>query len=508
MAEINLEGEGGVEDPVSPPPPQGFFSRRRITIFAIAIVILLGVGGALLALRYFQGPKTGVRGPADAAAVEKEEKAAKKKKKPKWQVLYDKLTPEQAASVLKELSDEDIRFKQVQTGKNVAISVDEDEAERAENLLAIKRLPAGGSKGYELLDQGQTLGVTEFDKRIRFLRALSGELEIAIMQMEMIETAKVQIVLPEQRLFAVTQPPVTASILIRRKHGTKIDDQIVFSIIQLIANAVENLQPENVSVIDTEGFVLSAGIFERMAAKEAGLLKEEKPAEEIKAEKLGQPVVPDFKKMKKWYEIKHTFEQELEDKAMRQLIGVLPVGSFKLAITADLGPVEDGEVLDVKRLATSIVVDNTNEAIFLDNLLKKQIFNTVASAIGYVKGRDTIQINKADFLTFTPDEQKRLNALKPHKSVWPKRLIKWGPWIAVPGLIITWLLLRIPSRSKRVAKAKKKEREEAAEERGFTDLQTPSIEISTTQVRNLAKQDPGAVAHVMEEWLTEAPTNA
>ena len=89
-----------------------------------------------------------------------------------------------------------------------------------------------------------------------------------------VETAKVQIVLPEQRLFAVTQPPVTASVLIRRVPDKELNDDIVFSVIQYIANAVENLQPENVSVIDTEGHVLSLGIFERMAARQAGLLEE------------------------------------------------------------------------------------------------------------------------------------------------------------------------------------------------------------------------------------------
>ena len=59
---------------------------------------------------------------------------------------------------------------------------------------------------------------------------------------DIIEASKVQIVLPEQRLFTVTQPPVTAAILIRLKRGTESTDEIVFSIMQMAANAVENLQ--------------------------------------------------------------------------------------------------------------------------------------------------------------------------------------------------------------------------------------------------------------------------
>ena len=131
--------------------------------------------------------------------------------------------------------------------------MDEDKFDDAKMLLAKKGLPSSGVSGYELLDNSQTLGVTEFDKRVRYIRALEGELEKAIMEFDVVDTARVRIVLPEQRLFAVTQPPVTTSILIRRTIGIDVNDDIVFAMIQLVANAVEGLQVENVSVVDTEG---------------------------------------------------------------------------------------------------------------------------------------------------------------------------------------------------------------------------------------------------------------
>ena len=90
---------------------------------------------------------------------------------------------------------------------------------------------------------------------------MSGELEQSIMEFDAIDTAQVEIVIPEPRLFAVTQPPVTASILIRKKINAMITDDLVFSIIQMTSNSVENLQPENISVVDTEGRLLSGGVF-------------------------------------------------------------------------------------------------------------------------------------------------------------------------------------------------------------------------------------------------------
>jgi hypothetical protein len=87
----------------------------------------------------------------------------------------------------------------------------------------------------------------------------------------------------------------------------------------------------------------------------------------------------------------------LAEKATTQLQGLLPEGAFKVAVSSDIGPIENGEIVDVRRLTVSIVVDQNNEQIYLDQDTKQQIFNTVGSAIGYVKGRDKINLSFGDF---------------------------------------------------------------------------------------------------------------
>ena len=410
--------------------------------------------------------------------------------------------------ILRELSFANILFQTGGSGKNRIINVEKDQLEEAKNLLAIRGLPETSKTGYQLLDDAATLGVTEFDKRIRFLRALSGELENAIMQMQMIETCKVQIVLPEQRLFAVTQPPVTASILIRKKNNEDITDDVVFSIIQLISNSVENLQQENVSVITTEGFVLSTGIFERIAARDAGELIDE-PGIEIEEIPptdnqltVGEPFIPELKDIKKWYAFKQRYEDILEEKANKQLIGIIPEDSFKVAITADLGHISDGENVDVRRLTTSIVVDNNNDDVFLDILMKKQIFNTVAGAIGYQRGRDTIQLNKADFSIY--DKKSAPQKTKGKAPFWITLL----KWLLYGTLIGTgaWGLFRYLKKRQRKPKEEIPAivNEEPDEERptDFEDLQNEIVrEKQEEKVINLATENPAIVATVMEEWI-------
>ena len=79
--------------------------------------------------------------------------------------------------------------------------------DEAKQILAIKGLPSGTVKGYEIFDEASNLGVTEFDKRIRLIRALSGEMEKSIMEFDVVDYAYVEIAVPETKLFAVTQRP-------------------------------------------------------------------------------------------------------------------------------------------------------------------------------------------------------------------------------------------------------------------------------------------------------------
>lgn len=516
MAEFELDDDDddlvdeGVDD-VEVPALRGVSpkrSRRGLIIGLVLGAVVLAVG-LVFGSRFLFSPKPLTPGLSSGAITSQElqaNKKKKKKKKIKYVKLYD-LTSEAVGDVLRELSFEGITFQTEQRGKNFTLSVDEDELEQARTLLAIKGLPAGGAKGYALLDNSQTLGVTEFDKRIRFIRALSGELEKAIIQFDMIENAKVQIVLPEQRLFSVTQPPVTASILIRRVYGAVITDDTVFGIIQLVANAVENLQQENVSVIDTEGKVLSNGLFERMALREAGITPppEKEYVKEAEVEKEivesisdvgGRPVEPNPEEIARWYNLKLKYEENLASKVRKQLVGVLPLGSFKVAVSSELGPLSSGEIVDIRRLSVSIVVDNSRDDLFLDQPLKTEIFNTVAAAIGYQRGRgDTIQLSTADFALLTQEERDKL-AQSP-KSILDYVLMGLG---GLAGLLVVFGVVRAWRRRR-----KKKSSGLNNNSRGETNFSELKEEVASerhiNELKTLADRDPNSIAKLLESWV-------
>jgi flagellar M-ring protein FliF len=82
-------------------------------------------------------------------------------------------------------------------------------------------------------------------------------LERTISHVEGVELAKVSLVIPEQRLFLAQQMPSTASVLLRLKPGVRLGPVQVKGIIHLVSKSVDGLQPENVTVVDTTGRILS-----------------------------------------------------------------------------------------------------------------------------------------------------------------------------------------------------------------------------------------------------------
>lgn len=378
----------------------GAIRQNRLYQFLIVFVI-----GAILAFYFFgnnQPPKPYYSNDASAvnappildASIVPKKSVSKKKKKVKYVDVYRQLEASQIASILRELSYKDIAYNLVQNGKQFDLQVDRNQVPEAKYLLAIKGLPASGATGYEIFDSASNLGVTEFDKRIRLVRALSGEMERAIMQFDVVDYAYVEIVIPEKRLFSSEQPPVTSSILIKRKSGVGIDDQTIYAIIQLVSNSVEGLLPKNISVVDTEGRVLSTGVISRVQKKEKN-----QTAPPVVVRGNGAAVIPQMDDVVQWFQVKLNYESALEQKAMRQLSGILPEGSYKVAVTVDLDSVSTTGVPNVRQIVTSIVVHDQYSSINLDQSSDTidQIKAVVAGSVGYVKDRDRVYINRGTF---------------------------------------------------------------------------------------------------------------
>ncbi|MDR1732625.1 MAG: flagellar M-ring protein FliF [Synergistaceae bacterium] len=176
-----------------------------------------------------------------------------------YEPLFTGLEVEDQSAIVTYLRENKIPYR-LDPAAN-AILLPRSEVYEVRLSLAQEGLPKGGSRGFEIFDESK-MGMSEFQQRISYLRALEGELQRTIAQIDAIDSSRVSIVIPEQRLFLEQQQPSTASVLVRQKPGAQLGPNQIKAIIHLVSRSVDGLQPENVTIIDTAGRNLSDMIAE------------------------------------------------------------------------------------------------------------------------------------------------------------------------------------------------------------------------------------------------------
>ncbi|NLV16988.1 MAG: flagellar M-ring protein FliF [Syntrophomonadaceae bacterium] len=175
-----------------------------------------------------------------------------------YEPLFTNLGVNDAAAMTAKLQELNIPYKLDDGGTSILVPSESKYSTRLE--LAAAGLPQGAA-GFEIFNE-TSFGETETDKRIKYQVALQGELTNTIQSMDKIEFAKVNLVIPEDSLYAANQEIATASVLIKNKANTSLSAKEIQGIVHLVANSVEGLEVENVTVVDTKGNLLSTGLGE------------------------------------------------------------------------------------------------------------------------------------------------------------------------------------------------------------------------------------------------------
>jgi flagellar M-ring protein FliF len=171
-----------------------------------------------------------------------------------YRTLFTDLPPEEVAAIRTRLTAANIPHRLIHGG--TGIEVPQDRFAEARVTLAAEGLPRSGGKGYELFDE-TSLVATPFVQSVNYQRALQAELARAIMQLEPVRSARVLIARPEPTPFIREQRLPTASVVVTLKPGATLPRATAQSIISLVARSVEGLKPENVTLVDSTGRLLS-----------------------------------------------------------------------------------------------------------------------------------------------------------------------------------------------------------------------------------------------------------
>ncbi|MCS5493763.1 flagellar basal-body MS-ring/collar protein FliF [Curtobacterium flaccumfaciens] len=169
--------------------------------------------------------------------------------------LFTGLAAADASSITDQLQTDGVPFQLTDGGATILVPQAQVYSERLK--AASNGLPSSNEGGYSLLDK---MGVTssEFQQDVTYKRAMEGELAKTIGAMDGVQTATVQLAIPEKSVFVSEEKDPTASVFIATENGTQLNTDQVQAIVHLTSASVEGMQPTDVSVVDAKGQTLSA----------------------------------------------------------------------------------------------------------------------------------------------------------------------------------------------------------------------------------------------------------
>src|SRR5918998_5867013 len=173
---------------------------------------------------------------------------------PSYTLLSSGLDPAQTGKVTAALDEQGIGYELRNNG--TALAVEKTQVPQARVALAGQgvSLDAGSGEGFELFDE-QKLGASEFQQQVTYQRALEGEIARTIGAVAGVSGPQVQLVLPEDDLFADEASPATAAVMLSNSSDT-MEPGAIRGVAQLVASSVEGLKTENVTITDGSGQLL------------------------------------------------------------------------------------------------------------------------------------------------------------------------------------------------------------------------------------------------------------
>ena len=208
---------------------------------------------------------------------------------PNYTVLFGNVSPKDSSLIMDELQKADIPFKL--DNKTGTVMVASGKVQEARLKLATLGLPKGNGNGFELLDQQEKFGISQFMEKARYQRALEGELARTISTLKNVKSARVHLAIPKQSAFVRNKEAPSASVVVNLYSGRGLVEDQIQAIVHMVASSITGMDSRHISVIDQNGQLLtSSGSQQGMV--DASQLNYKKKLEEVLVNRIEAILTP------------------------------------------------------------------------------------------------------------------------------------------------------------------------------------------------------------------------
>jgi len=170
-------------------------------------------------------------------------------------IIASNLTKSQVMLASTELEGASIPYLIVGNGNNLTLKTNKESINVAKIKLVTSDASSNQHTGWEIFDKS-SLGTTNFENKVKYLRALEGELGRSLESIVGILSATVKIGIPKDSVFVQRKTAPTASAVLNLREGTSLSRRQIEGIKNFIASAIPKLKPDNIKLINQNGSLL------------------------------------------------------------------------------------------------------------------------------------------------------------------------------------------------------------------------------------------------------------
>jgi len=476
-----------------------------------------------------------------------------------YTILYSGLDIKEAGEIAQKLDEMGVDWRSAAGGTAIEVPKGQDAKIRME--LATQGIPKSGGN-YDIFMQSSTFGTTDYKEQKLYIFQLQERLRDAIITVQGVDDAVVNISVPEDNSFVLKDDvqPATASVLLKLTSGAELKPAQVSGIQQLVAKSVIGLKPENVTVIDDQANILSALQEDDDVQTASQQVELQKKVQDEMQQKLLQLLEPIFgpKKVVVGVGVELDFDKKssesiqwqpvVDDEGIVRSIETIKenmtgTGTASVPGTATNGPETGGGNAEgetypetnngaseynktqstinyeinqlkedveqaqgkLKSMSISVVVDSEN----MTDQVRQQIQSVVASAAGIDSEYVTVQAMPFSVSSLQEDINKALSASQQQRQASSIKYIIYGLIAAIVAAIVAIILMRARKGAQKELVTENALQSEGALKAGMPSVEEIPIEVEDEyskikkQIENLINQNPDVVAQLIKTWLNE-----